>query len=157
MKKLIIALTLIVSLLSLSSCKNNNAQDVPSSEVESSTTTVNATTAITTTREKSMNQTINQYDAETQYETKYQPNSDYLFWNFNDWINASDEQRRECLDLFSKSVGRETDESNLGKIFATNQDKSLTQIIENQKANTAKQEEGVQPDPGHGAAAGYQQ
>lgn len=160
MKKPIILLVLIMLFLSLYSCKeNNNTQDtqnIASSEVSSSTTTVNITT--TTVGEKSIAKTTKQYDEdskeESKYETKYQPNSDYLSWNFNDWINASDEQRKECLDLFSKSVDREVDESNLGKIFATNQNRNLTQIIEDQKANAVSQE-GVQPDPGHGAAAGY--
>ena len=156
MKNSILALTLLVSSLCLSACTTNtDAPDVSTPDTTSSITTnqTSTTTKSSSTTMKTTSPSSSQDDtpAET---TINRPSSNYESWTFNDWINASDEQRAECLKFFSKEVGRETDESNLGKIFATNQDKNLTQIIVIQKSNSNTQS-GVQQDPGHGAAAGY--
>lgn len=176
MKKSLIALTLLVSVCCLSSCNNNkedtssisDTSSVTSSETTQSSSSVKSSSSSSksssdskssaTSGSSSVDNMDDLYNDDIYNFDDYDYDYDYddydwkyEEWKYADWQAATAEERKECLELFNDVTEQDSDESNLGKIFAANPDENLIEIIIMQLANQGDFE---QADPGHGAAAG---
>ena len=155
MKKILpVRLLFIILNVFLTACGNNGNLASSGQEKinEAEQKTESFTSSVISEGEKAIN--IPNSVAEESKSQAYEVKSDYMQWTYLDWENATQEQREKCNEVFSNAMGRETDLTNLGKIFGTNPNKNLSEIIQLQKSEESSLQEGEQPDPGHGAAAG---
>ncbi|MDO4730758.1 MAG: hypothetical protein Q4B14_01325 [Clostridia bacterium] len=154
MKKSVLFLSLAFLILSSSilvACSNKSGNSDVSTQSK-----INSSASLTSS------QVLNS-SSDTENKVASMTIKDFDEWTYEDWDCADDDSKEACRKYFSDQLSQNTNTENLSKIFATNQDKTLSEIIKNQKAiindnnfdNVGDSDQFVQPDPGHGAAAGY--